>query len=624
MGNLASSTKILFGDKCNNACRLCNSPHMTGIDIHNKNYEESLRKLYSNGIRSITITGYEPTLNQDFWKLMKIAKKIGFENISLETNGRIFYNKKNVELIKEAGLNKATISIKGLEEVNNEYTRTKSFHQTMNGIINLYEAGIKTEANILVLKKNIAELEELVEAINQFTDKINLVFPELHKNIHNKEYMPKYSEALEIIRRIIESKNIKEKISIKNTPLCIHGELYDIKSLFYLDEPELRHIIMEDIRKGINEHNIGNVKYTTLEKCKLCKYNFVCPGIMKEYYKIYGDQEIRPSEGKKIVPVTDKKDKSLERLELNVGLLCNNDCRFCISGDKRQPLDSVDNIKKEIKKNACKDIDLLNILGGEVTLIRELPEIIQEAKDNGFKNIHIITNGRRLCDEKYTRDLLESGLNRISVTLHGHTSELQDYIVQRKGAFEQTIKGLENLRNLKKEGYKFQLTIGTCVHKMNYRYLRDMVNIANEYNANEFLLININPIENCEKYPEDTIIEYDKIKPHLDKTKEYANKIEMPVSFSEFPHCLIYDITDIQEEDFEQIDNVSFADEKGRYNFDYVEQRTSNKVKHDRCKECIFNRRCEGIWKMYVKHFGEGDFKPVSFEDLKQNKTKYY
>ena len=76
---------------------------------------------------------------------------------------------------------------------------------------------------------------------------------------------------------------------------------------------------------------------------------------------------------------------------------------------------------------------LIRLVGG---IAEKMPETL----------IHLLSNGRYLYYENYTARLAAAakGNMLIGIPLFAHVSDIHDYVVQSKGAFEQTMAGLLN------------------------------------------------------------------------------------------------------------------------------------------------------------------------------------
>ena len=82
--------------------------------------------------------------------------------------------------------------------------------------------------------------------------------------------------------------------------------------------------------------------------------------------------------------------------------------------------------------------------GGEATLRNDLPELIKHAETNG-QITGLNTNARRLMDMDYVKQLVDAGLDHVQITVESSVPEIHDEMMRAKGAFRQTIAGLNNV-----------------------------------------------------------------------------------------------------------------------------------------------------------------------------------
>ncbi len=82
--------------------------------------------------------------------------------------------------------------------------------------------------------------------------------------------------------------------------------------------------------------------------------------------------------------------------------------------------------------------------------------------------IHLLTNGRYLCQGNYTARLAQKSNHHLlaGIPLFGHVSEIHDYVVQCEGAFDQTMAGLLNCY---KHGIDIELRV--VLNKLTVKYL---------------------------------------------------------------------------------------------------------------------------------------------------------
>lgn len=132
------------------------------------------------------------------------------------------------------------------------------------------------------------------------------------------------------------------------------------------------------------------------------------------------------------------------RMDIALTYACNNQCYHCYNDPSRTPHHlTADQWIAIIHRIWDIGIPHIVFTGGEPTLVKELPELIAEAKAKGMI-VGLNTNGRRLSDITYVRRLSSSGLDHIQITLESSIPSIHDKIVSSPGAWEQTTSGIRN------------------------------------------------------------------------------------------------------------------------------------------------------------------------------------
>jgi len=146
-----------------------------------------------------------------------------------------------------------------------------------------------------------------------------------------------------------------------------------------------------------------------------------------------------------------------KRVHLPVGLVCNNNCLFCMEEDRegrktRIEMLSDDKIRRVILLN--RDAEEICFTSGEPTTHPRLALFISWAKQAGYSRISLMTNGRRLSYAPYTAALVRAGLNRVYISIHGHDAPLHDSLTRSPGSFEQTVSGIRTVVSLRSVGLR--------------------------------------------------------------------------------------------------------------------------------------------------------------------------
>jgi radical SAM protein with 4Fe4S-binding SPASM domain len=140
------------------------------------------------------------------------------------------------------------------------------------------------------------------------------------------------------------------------------------------------------------------------------------------------------------------------RMDLALTYRCNNNCSHCYNIE--HPGTEIDSSGKhelttqEWKQilNRLWDLGIPHIIftGGEPTLRNDLPELIAHAESIG-QITGLNTNARRLSDPKYVDSLVQAGLDHVQITLESSDPVMHDQMVRSKGAFQQTVTGIQNV-----------------------------------------------------------------------------------------------------------------------------------------------------------------------------------
>jgi len=126
---------------------------------------------------------------------------------------------------------------------------------------------------------------------------------------------------------------------------------------------------------------------------------------------------------------------------------CNNFCLMCAQPPEKND-DSIYSLALEAIPLLDIDAKEIIVTGGEPTISgRKLVKLIQRLKSYlPSTAVHILSNGRRLRYLSLAQDLVEVAHPDlvIGIPLYSDVSYEHDFIVQAKGAFEETIRGILN------------------------------------------------------------------------------------------------------------------------------------------------------------------------------------
>ena len=171
-------------------------------------------------------------------------------------------------------------------------------------------------------------------------------------------------------------------------------------------------------------------------------------------------------------------EKNLEQVWLELTQRCGNKCIHCYEGELHKEVeypitfDKWKDVIYQLSEIKCKRIQFI---GGEPSLYKNLPDLIEYASQVGIENISIFSNLYSISDR-----LLESIINnKVSVhfSIYGATPSQHDSITQIDGSFQKLINNLELL--LKN---KVNVNAHVVIMKENEPYIEQIYSILAKFN----------------------------------------------------------------------------------------------------------------------------------------------
>lgn len=135
-------------------------------------YRNNLKLFADNGIKAITFTGGEPTLNKNIVEISKYARKI-FERVEITTNGFRLQKYLN-ELFPYLDVIKFSIDAvdkKTFEIITNRHH--SELRTQLESIELCCKTGINVALNVVVMKQNLNQLDKIISLAKEFNQKYN-------------------------------------------------------------------------------------------------------------------------------------------------------------------------------------------------------------------------------------------------------------------------------------------------------------------------------------------------------------------------------------------------------------------------------------------------------------------
>jgi pyruvate-formate lyase-activating enzyme len=163
---------------------------------------------------------------------------------------------------------------------------------------------------------------------------------------------------------------------------------------------------------------------------------------------------------------------------------CNTDCVFCLRNltRARQPVPGAPDFEAlQSFLELARELGLsrLEIGGDEPTMLGDetLSSIAERARDRGFSEIALVSNGVELRREAFVRRLVRSGIGLFHLPLYGPSAEIHDAVTQRDGSFDAVRAAARALSELPQAKAVFH----TVVLRQNERHLGEIERLAGDW-----------------------------------------------------------------------------------------------------------------------------------------------
>lgn len=281
--------------------------------------------------------------------------------------------------------------------------------------------------------------------------------------------------------------------------------------------------------------------------------------------------------------------------DLKIGFRCNNNCAHCVVADKRFAKDiPLEQIFTEIEK-VPESLEI-QITGGEPTIYPYLPEILAKCRETNHCTI-IQTNGTGFSDTEFFKKCLPY-LDHVHIAIHSCYPEIHDKIVSSDGMWKRTIEGFDNLI---KEGVS--ITTQTVLSKYNISSLYDTYCFIQEKAPGVGMSMTYpHLMGNAWKNRENVAFRYSDYKDTFQKVLKDFHEL---LFVEAIPYCYLhpyaYDVATQARDLIGMIDRVGIDVSSDDPYKDYNYLNVQDHRKAPRCRQCIYNSECLGVWKEYIE-----------------------
>lgn len=296
---------VVCGFGCSQNCIFCsvagqrkNAPKTTAELM------KTIKTGRQNGFKTIEFSGGEPTIRKDIFALVDFAKKTGYKDIGVISNGRMFAYEDFCRRMIESGLTYAIISLHGRDKKTQERISRAagSFSQTTKGIKNLTAAKLPVAVSTAVNKFNYQGLPKFGDFIAKLGVRWWMLCDLVAEGNAGGNYAAlavPYPKLFLEFKKLAKTAVKFKRIHFRAFPLCVlPPDFFENEKISVVDLKSMKERAKQTgykPRRITFSRRGGRFrdKYRAFpgKICDGCRFSAVCGGIPKDYMKIYGLKE---------------------------------------------------------------------------------------------------------------------------------------------------------------------------------------------------------------------------------------------------------------------------------------------------------------------------------------------
>ena len=147
---------------------------------------------------------------------------------------------------------------------------------------------------------------------------------------------------------------------------------------------------------------------------------------------------------------------------------CNHFCGFC-SNPTTPYQHTFESMKVLVDDFVERGYFGVILTGGEPSLHPELPRIARYARDRGL-HVRMITNGWRLADDAFAKEMADAGLSLVHVSVYSVRPDVEERLRGTPGTLEKAFAAVENANR-----HGIDVNINCVINKLNADHLDENI-----------------------------------------------------------------------------------------------------------------------------------------------------
>lgn len=291
-------------------------------------------------------------------------------------------------------------------------------------------------------------------------------------------------------------------------------------------------------------------------------------------------------------------------LSIHLTDLCNSECVFCVVG---APLHTTDTVRYQeiiafLEANQGQGFDVVNLHGGEPTIHPRFLDTLDRIRQLGYRQVHVQTNGIRLADSEFMRQVSEKQVTKIILSLHGDTAELHEAHTYTPGGFEKVLQSIRNAKTC-----DIHVRTNTVITRLNVSRLAAITRLAHQVGVDHLNLSAMHPVGSARYSAGRLLPRLGDVRPFLENAADLAQDGGLRMTLEGFPYCSLDGGLERLHLGNEHRAIRLLIGEHVMDDYDtFMRQRM--RIRGEPCQECPAAEVCGGVYPEYVAYYGWNEF----------------
>lgn len=298
--------ELFLNYACQAKCGFCYNPPITDELLRRElSFEQAAAALFAasrKGMRALNLHGGEVTLRDDLPKLLRLAKKLGFDRITLVTNGVKLGDARYAKAVVAAGVTHVRMSVHAPDAETHDriVVVPGAFEKLSKGLAHLKKLGVPVGFNFVLVRENAALLPAFLRrfVVEEGYDDVIVYFP--HERglmaLNADEIAVPYAEARPHLLKaasVLDGAGKLSALLLANVPPCAAPELADLLLDWERDPEEAAAGMVGPEGRATDLKAMKDGQKGRVPACRACALEDRCRGVESEYVARFGDGEFR-------------------------------------------------------------------------------------------------------------------------------------------------------------------------------------------------------------------------------------------------------------------------------------------------------------------------------------------